>query len=49
MTITGACAQGTRLWLEQRQTPEKITVAGIIELTKGAYGAETFAGFFKAK
>ena len=45
--ITGACAKGTRLWLEQRQTPEKITVKEIISLTKGAYGAERFAGFFK--
>ena len=48
-SITGACAKGTRHWLEQRQTPEKITVAGIIEITKGAYGAETFASFFAPK
>lgn len=36
-----------RAWLEQRQTPEKVTVQGIIDLTKGAYGAEKFAGLFK--
>ena len=44
--ITGACEQGVKTWLEQRETPEKITVRGIIELTRGAYGADKFAGFF---
>jgi prefoldin subunit 5 len=48
-SITGACSKGTRLWLEQRHTPEKITVAGIIEITKGAYGSEAFAQFFYNK
>ena len=47
-SITGACSKGVRLWLEQRQTPESITVAGVIELTKGAYGAEKFWQFFTA-
>jgi hypothetical protein len=32
--------------MEQRTTPETITVNGIIELTKGAYGAEQFKKFF---
>ena len=45
-SITGACAQGTRIWLEQRQTPEKLSVKEIMELTKGAYGAEAFKNFF---
>ena len=45
-SITGACAKGTRIWLEQRQTPENITVKGIIEITKGAYGSEKFEKFF---
>ena len=44
--ITGACEGGVRAWLEQRQTPEKITVGGIIELTHGAFGAEAFKSFF---
>ena len=44
--ITGACEGGVRAWLEQRQTPEKITVQGVIDLTKGAYGAEQFKAFF---
>jgi len=44
--ITGACEGGVRAWLEQRQTPDKITVRGIVELTKGAYGADAFANFF---
>ena len=33
--ITGACEGGVRAWMEQRQTPEKVTVAGIIELRPG--------------
>ena len=45
-TITGACETGARAWMEQRQTPEKITVQGIIDLTKGAYGAKSFKNFF---
>ncbi len=45
--ITGACEGGVRAWMEQRETPEKISVSGIIDLTRGAYGAEQFAGFFK--
>jgi hypothetical protein len=32
--------------METRNTPEKITVQGIIELTKGAYGADKFERFF---
>jgi len=48
-SITGACKKGTRHWLEQRQTPETITVAGIIELTTGAYGSEKFKKFFDTK
>ena len=47
--ITGACEGGVRSWLEQRQTPEKISVQGIIELTKGAFGAEEFKRFFADK
>ena len=44
--ITGACEGGVRAWMEQRNTPESITVKGIIDLTKGAYGADTFRKFF---
>jgi hypothetical protein len=35
--------------MEQRDTPEEITVGGIIELTRGAYGAEAFKKFFGAE
>lgn len=45
--ITGACEGGVRAWMKNHKTPEKITVKEIITLTKGAYGAEQFAGFFK--
>jgi hypothetical protein len=44
--ITGACEAGVRSWMEQRETPEKITVKGIVEITKGAYGAAEFERFF---
>ena len=44
--ITGACEGGVRSWMEQRETPDKIAVSGIIELTKGAYGADAFRKFF---
>ena len=47
-SITGACSQGTRLWLEQHKTPESLTVGEVVKLTQGAYGAETFAKFFGA-
>ena len=46
--ITGACEGGVRAWMEQRQTPEFLTVREIIVLTKGAYGADSFAKFFAA-
>ena len=46
-SITGACAKGVRLWLGQRQTPDKITVQGIIDITKGAYESAKFAAFFQ--
>ena len=48
-TITGACDGGVRSWMEQRQTPESVTVQGIIDLTNGAYGAEQFKAFFTGK
>ena len=47
-TITGACEGGVRAWMEQRQTPDFITVGEIVKLTAGAYGSEAFAKFFNA-
>ncbi len=47
--ITVACEGGVRSWMEQRSTPDKITVKGIIELTKGAYGSEEFKKFFESQ
>ncbi len=49
--VSGACAAGTKHFLlevlpkEKRQ--ERYTIAQMIELTKGQYGAETFREFFK--
>ena len=48
--ITGACAMGTRHFCETilgDKKKEKYTVAEVIELTKGQYGAESFKEFFK--
>ena len=48
--ITGACAMGTRHFCETilgDKKKDKYTVAEVIELTKGQYGAESFETFFK--
>ena len=47
--ITGACALGTRHFCESvlgENKKEKYSIAEVIELTKGQYGAETFNNFF---
>ena len=47
--ITGACALGTRHFCESvlcENKKDKYTIAEVIELTKGLYGAETFKNFF---
>ena len=48
--ITGACALGTRHFCESvlgDNKKDKYTIAEVIELTKGQYGAKTFKNFFK--
>ena len=48
-TITGACEGGVREWMEQQgETPDTITVQRVVNMTKGAYGADTFREFFKS-
>ncbi|MDE7226295.1 MAG: hypothetical protein K2N49_05490, partial [Ruminococcus sp.] len=45
--ITGACRQGTQQFLDNMTGfKEEYTVSEIIELTRGQFGSETFAGFF---
>ena len=47
--ITGACALGTRHFCESvlgENKKDKYTIAEVVELTKGQYGAETFKNFF---
>ena len=44
--ITGTCEQGIRSWLENRKVPESMTIAQAIEITGGAYGANTYKAFF---
>ena len=49
-TITGACAFGTRHFCETilgDKRRDKYTISEVIELTKGQYGAPSFAKFFK--
>ena len=46
--ITGACRQGTDQFLSTiKRFKKQYTVAEIIELTKGQYGASTFKRFFE--
>ena len=45
--ITGACRQGSESFVSGiRELKEKYTIREAIEITKGAYGAKTFAEFF---
>jgi hypothetical protein len=48
-SITGACEQGVRNWMENRKIPESMTISQAIEITRGAYGADAYAEFFKGK
>ena len=47
--ITGACEQGVKTWMENRDIPASMTVAQAIELTRGAYGNDAYAKFFAGK
>lgn len=45
--ITGACAKGTRYFVEsQETTKEKYSIKELIDLTNGQYGNEKFKNFF---
>ena len=49
-TITGACAAGTRVFIENRfgrPHKESYSIREIIVLTKGEYRSEVFAKFFE--
>jgi hypothetical protein len=45
--ITGACEFGVRDFCQSRKLPAKMTIKKAIETTKGKYGNEQFASFFK--
>jgi len=47
--ITGACEQGVRNWMDNRKIPETMKISEAIEITRGAYGADAYAEFFKGK
>lgn len=46
--ITGACGQGTRMFVESlEKVPKALTIKKIIDLTEGQYGNDTFRKFFE--
>ena len=45
--ITGACGQGTKMFVESLENvPESLTVGEIIDITKGQYGNDKLKEFF---
>jgi hypothetical protein len=46
MSVTGACAFGTRQFIESRDIKEEYTIKEIIELTQGQYGNQKLKEFF---
>ena len=46
MTITGACEEGTKYFVDSNKLKTKYSVKEIIDLTKGQFGNETFKQFF---
>ena len=44
--ITGACAEGTKIFCESETLKDKMTVKEAIKATQGQYGSEQFKGFF---
>ena len=47
MSVTGACAFGTRQFIESREIKDEYSIKEIIELTIGQYGNEKLKEFFK--
>jgi hypothetical protein len=45
--ITGACEFGVREFCEGKKLPKSMTIRKAVELTKGKYGNEQFAEFFR--
>jgi hypothetical protein len=46
MSVTGACAFGTRQFIESRDIKEQYSIKEIIELTQGQYGNQKLKEFF---
>ena len=46
--VTGACSGGVSEFLKRTNQKEKYSIQEIIDITKGEYGNETFAEFFKS-
>ena len=47
MTITGACSFGTKQFCESIKLKTEYSIKDIIELTKGRFGNDAFANFFR--
>jgi len=45
--ITGACEFGVKQFCESKKIKDKYKISDVIKLTKGAYGNEKFAEFFR--
>ena len=39
--------RGVRQWMENKKVPESMTISQAIDLTRDAYGAKVYAGFFE--
>jgi len=46
MSITGACALGTKRFIDSREIKEEYSIKEIISITRGQYGNEKFKEFF---
>ena len=47
--ITGACEAGTRGFIETHGKQKKYTIAEMVQITKGAWGSDTFSKFFDGR
>ena len=48
VTTTGACSMGTKMFCESIKLKDEYKLSDILELTKGKYGDEQFAGFLRS-
>ena len=44
--ITGACKQGVKDFVDNKQLPEKLSIKQVIKLTVNNYGHDSFKRFY---